>query len=384
MAKAKITDEVLGLMNNLNAAYKKPVLLTASSTPPVFKIPTGSPGLDYISTGGIPINRITEFIGKDASTKTYHALLAVKAFQKASWEGKVPILNAIKSVEYTPVKMDGGDIFMAVKKVNPTRRRTKPVMKRVAFVDIEGTFDKNWAAKIGVDLDGLLLFQPETMAQAVDVMQTLMMDSSICLVIVDSISAVGADAETDSSMENEQMSLNARFWNKAFRKMQAALNKNEENFTTMIVINTYYSKVGFVMGNPDTPKNGSGLKHAKALSIGFFASAKQIKIKIPGVKEEQVIGKHITVSCSKSKVGVPFKRATFFFPSADTEEDQAGVINQLEACLELAPVLEAVEKSGAFIKYKDHKAQQGQAKFMAYLEKEGLVQEFIDYVYSKF
>lgn len=383
--EVKVTSsQVLDLLSKINAAYKTPVIRTASELPNVFKIPLGNPAFDYVTGGGLPVNRFIEFIGLEASTKTYHALLAAKEFQKVDWGSHTkdtpPTPNGIRKVSYKTVPTKDGSLVKLPEKIIPTRRGATPVLKHVAYVDFEHTFDLRWAEYLGVDVDGLLYVCPDSASQGVDIVDTLLSDETISLVIIDSIHAVGSDAETEASMENEQMASNARFWNKAFRKFQSALNRNPGIATTCLVINSYSTKVGFVMGNPLTPKNGIGLKHAKALSVSFTA-LKTISEKVEGV--DTVIGRNVKLETLKSKVGEPFRESSFFFYSTDAGDHKKGTLDADMALLDLGVKFGIVERKGAFYNYGGHKSQ-GIENFKNDLQTTGLLENLRDEVYQKF
>lgn len=369
-------SKVAELIKTLNAAYGKAVLGTAASMTTVKKIPLRNPAFDYISGGGIPVNRITELIGLESSTKTLHALWACAAFQKVDWDTQTE--ESITSVKYEKKELKNKDgsttFFYEVKETSPKKAK----VKQVAFIDLEGTFDRTWAEKQGIDLKGLIYFCPDSASQAVDVADALLRDSSISLVVIDSLSAVGSDAEVDASMENEQMAINARFWNKAVRKFQAAINANPDNDITLICINTLYNKVGMVFGNPETPKNGTGLKLAKSLSVRFTA-LKEIKKKVDGF--ERVIGRNYNLKCLKNKTSRPFMDSSFFLCNYTHEGLKEGSIDFNEAILSLATELGIINRAGAWYSYDKIKGQ-GFEGFRQKAEETGVFQEIVDQVYD--
>lgn len=137
----------------------------------------------------------------------------------------------------------------------------------------------------------------------------LLATEDISLVVIDSLSAIGTDDEVDKSMEDNQMASGAKFWNKAFRKLQAAMLANPTTEATLLVINSAYQKVGIVYGDPENVRNGEQLKRTKSLSIKFKA-LKEIASKIDG--GDAIIGKNVTLKCLKSKVGHPSRDTTLF------------------------------------------------------------------------
>jgi recombination protein RecA len=351
------TPDLAKLMSTINKAYGKQKVFPASLTPPVRRVPTGNPAFDYITGGGFPVNRITELIGPESSGKTYHALLATTAFQKVDWSDFT--INGIESVEWAASseaagkkkKTDDGDSAMLLnvpKTVVGTRRRGTPKVKRVVWIDTEGTFDPDWAAHQGVDLEGLLYYQPDTLNEAVDIAYAFISHPDIGLVVFDSMSAVGAESEMEASMEKDQMGVNARFWNRAIRKFQAALNQNPSKDTTLIVVNTLTTKLGIMFGNPESPRNGNQIKYAKSLSVESRG------LKIQG--EEDGAGRNFKLKVLKSKVCPPFRESNYFL-DLDPNSDNFGYVDVVGAMTDLATSMEIVHKSGAWYSYEGLKVQ---------------------------
>lgn len=355
------------LIAKLNTAYGAGVVVLASDIGNVDKVPLKNPAFDYVSTGGVPVGRISEFIGAESSLKSYHTYLAMREFQYTNWGTFQP--GAIQSIEWDvkEVKTKTGVMRLAtVKSVKAVRGVTDPVVKRVALIDVEGTFDVAWAAKCGVDVEGLIIVQPTTLASAVDIADSLLRDPEICLVVLDSMSAVGSDSETEKSMEDDQMAVNARFWNRAVRKFQAALNSNRTGQATLIAVNTLTNKVGFVMGNPETPKNGTGIKYGKSLSVQFTGLK---RIEVDGVPQ----GRNYKVECLKSKVGTPFRVANFYFSLVDDGKYPGkDKIDEFGTLLDLAVAAGIVTRTGAWYNYGEIKAQ-GVEKFKEEILKSSLL-----------
>lgn len=360
-AASSISNTLLSLAKKFGGG----TIVSATQVPNVYKIPTGNLGFDFVTTGGIPVNRITEVFGDYSSLKTLHAILAMASFQRQNWADRENGHKAINRIEYKftkhVFKEDGEEVEHTIAQiVNIIPRRGYKqdiVAKRVAFVDYEGTFDKVRAKALGVDLEGLLYICPATPSEGVDIIDALLSDPEICLVVIDSISAVGADSETDSSMEDQQMAANARFWNKAFRKFQAAINRNPEKDVTLFVINSAYEKVGMVFGDPTKVKNGVQLRLAKSMSIQHTALKE-----IPGKDakgNDVIIGKHIKLKNVKNKTGRPLLETTFFFNYIDDPAtgELAGTPSQKEQLVELGTRLGLVERAGSWFQYKDFRGQ---------------------------
>lgn len=327
---------------------------TADKLAGMRKILLKNPAFDYASDGGIPINRITELIGEFSSTKTLHMLFAAREFQHYDWANDVQ--GAFSQIIYEDKKTKNGTIKLIkdVKLRKGYRPKLTPKAKRVAVIDVEGTFDPSWAEKQGVDVEGIIIVRPSSLESAVDITEALLSDSDICLVLFDSMQAVGSQAETDKSMEDEQMAANARFWNKAMRKLQNAINKNEDADVTLIAVNGFYDKVGFVMGDPMVIKNGQQMKFAKSLSM-YFRPLKPITEKFEG--EDTVVGRNVNITNLKSKVGTPFRKSTFYLQIIDDEANglSAGSIDTNRSLLELGIRFGFVMRSGAWFEYKGKK-----------------------------
>jgi protein RecA len=379
--KSPKKDSIISLISDLNKAYGKEVIGFASENPETVKIPTKNPSFDYVSGGGVPVNRIIEFAGNESSTKTLHAIWAAREFQQTDWATKSP--SAIKQIKYLKEKVSNKDgtatIVNTIKDVIPTLSGTSPTAKRVAYVDTEGTFDKKWAEHQGLDLQGLIYMCPDKLSQAVDVAEALLSDEDICLVIFDSLSAMGADAEMDASMENEQMALNARFWNKAIRKFQAAINRNPNNVVTLICINTIYSKVGVMFGSPEETKNGTGLKFAKSLSMRFNA-LKEVK----DPKTGEIVGRNFSIRNLKNKTSRPFLNTDFYLSYVNTDYLKAGHLDYANSLLALAQQYGIIDRAGAWFTYDTIRVQ-GFESLKDCIEKTpGLIDEITEKVYLQF
>jgi protein RecA len=374
-------DSISTLIADLNKAYGKEVIGFASENPDTVKIPTRNPAFDYVSGGGVPVNRIIEFAGNESSTKTLHAIWAAIEFQLTDWETITP--KSIKQVKYLKEKISNKDgtstVVNTIKEIVPSISGTSPIAKRVAYVDTEGTFDKKWAEYQGLDLQGLIYMCPDKLSQAVDVAEALLSDEDICLVIFDSLSAMGADAEMDASMENEQMALNARFWNKAVRKFQAAINRNPNNVVTLICINTIYSKVGVMFGNPEETKNGTGLKFAKSLSMRFNA-LKEIK----DTKTGECVGRNFSIRNLKNKTSRPFLNSEFYLSYVNTEYVKAGHLDYANSILSLAQQYGIIERAGAWFTYEKIRVQGFESLKDSIESVPGLLEEIAEKVYLQF
>lgn len=346
-------DTLKDTLDALTKRYGYSVVTKGSETEDVRKIPLEIPAFDYVSGGGVPINRITELYGDFSSLKSYLCYCAIAKFQKYDWANNAP--NVIQKVIFKTLKKGRGetsDFSLPEIESVQVRRGYKPVkkvkVKRCALVDLEGTYEKEWGAKLGIDNEALLYVRPGSLNQAIDIIDALLSDDSISLLVIDSMIATGCDAETDASMENEQMAVNARFWNKATRKITGAINRNPESDITLMAINGAYSKVGIAYGDPEKVKNGVAFSLAKSLSIRTSA-LKEIKAKIEG--EEITVGRNITLRNKKNKVGRPFLEATFYFSFVNDGALKAGQTDIAQQAIELGLKADLIDRKGNFYTY---------------------------------
>lgn len=269
--------------------------------------PTGALSLDLALGGGIPKGRIIEIYGPESSGKTTLALHAVAEVQKK-----------------------GG---------------------MAAFVDAEHALDPEYAARIGVNLDDLLISQPDTGEQALEITETLVRSNAVDLVIVDSVAALVPRAEIEGEMGDSHMGLQARLMSQALRKLTGSISKSK---TTVIFINQLRMKIGVMFGNPETTAGGQALKYYASVRLDIRRS-EQIK------DSDSVIGNHVKVKVVKNKVAAPFKVAEF-----DIMYNEG--ISTAGDILDLAVKYELVKKSGAWYEYKDEKMGQGREAAKQFLK----------------
>lgn len=269
--------------------------------------PTGSLSLDLALGGGIPKGRIIEIYGPESSGKTTLALHAV-----------------------TEVQKQGG---------------------MAAFVDAEHALDPEYAARIGVNLDDLLISQPDTGEQALEITETLVRSNAVDLVIVDSVAALVPRAEIEGEMGDSHMGLQARLMSQALRKLTGSISKSK---TTVIFLNQLRMKIGVMFGNPETTAGGQALKYYASVRLDIRRS-EQIK------DSDSVIGNHVKVKVVKNKVAAPFKVAEF-----DIMYNEG--ISTAGDILDLAVKYDLVKKSGAWYEYKDEKMGQGREAAKQFLK----------------
>ncbi len=279
-------------------------------------IPTGSIGLNAaLGVGGYPRGRIIEIYGPESSGKTTLAIHAIAEAQKM------------------------GGI--------------------AAFIDAEHAFDRFYAAKLGVDVDNLLISQPDDGEQALEIADQLIRSSAIDIIIIDSVAALTPRAEIEGDMGENKVGLQARLMSQALRKLTGTVSKTQ---TTCIFINQLREKIGVTFGNPETTTGGNALK---------FYSSVRIDIR-PGqtIKNgDEVIGRQTKVKVVKNKVAPPFRRAEFDIMFGEG-------ISRAGEIIDLGVELEIIKKSGSWFSYNGTKLAQGRdAAKQALLDNPELAEE---------
>src|ERR687893_709441 len=271
-------------------------------------ISTGSVSLDYaLGIGGVPKGRVVEIFGPESSGKTTLTLQIIAEAQKA-----------------------GG---------------------MAAFVDAEHALDAQYARKLGVDLENLLVSQPDNGEQALEIVEVLVRSNSVDVVVVDSVAALVPRAEIEGEMGEAQMGLQARLMSQALRKLTGVVSKSK---TTLIFINQLREKIGVMFGNPETTTGGRALK--------FYSSVRIDIRRIASIKDkEELVGNKTRVKVVKNKVAPPFKQADFDI-MFNVGIDHYGII------VDLGVEAEVIQKSGAWFSYGDVRLGQGRENAKAFLQ----------------
>src|SRR5881398_959640 len=271
-------------------------------------IPTGSLGLDLaLGVGGLPRGRVIEIFGPESSGKTTLMLHTIAEAQKA-----------------------GGT---------------------AAFIDAEHALDLTYAEKLGVNTADLLVSQPDTGEQALEITETLVRSGAVDIIVIDSVAALVPRAELEGEMGDAHMGLQARLMSQALRKLTSSISRSQ---TTVVFINQIRMKIGVMFGNPETTTGGNALK--------FYASVRLDIRRVESIKEgQEVIGSRLRVKVVKNKMAPPFKQAEFDIMFAEG-------ISKAGELVDLGVEKRVLEKSGAWYSYKGERLGQGREAVRDYLK----------------
>ena len=281
-------------------------------------IPTGALSLDIaLGIGGVPRGRIIEIFGQESSGKTTLALHIIAEAQKMGGEA--------------------------------------------AFIDAEHALDPVYSKKLGVDIDNLIVSQPDTGEQALEITESLVRSGALDVIVVDSVAALVPKAEIDGDMGDSHMGLQARLMSQALRKLTASINKSK---TVLIFINQLREKIGVMFGNPETTTGGRALK--------FYASVRMDIRKTENIKQDgEFKGSRVRVKVVKNKVAPPFREAEFDVVYGEGISKEGNI-------LDMAVNLDIVEKSGSWFSYNGERIGQGRENVKKYLKENPKIMQEID------
>ena len=288
-------------------------------------IPTGALSLDVaLGIGGIPRGRIIEVFGPESSGKTTLTLHMIAEAQKLGGEA--------------------------------------------AFIDAEHALDPVYAKHLGVDIDNLIVSQPDTGEQALEIAEALVRSGALDIIVVDSVAALVPKAEIDGDMGDSHIGLQARLMSQALRKLAGAINKTK---TVIVFINQLREKVGVMFGNPETTQGGRALK--------FYSSVRLDIRKIENLKQDgEVVGNRARVKVVKNKVAPPFREAEFDIMYGKGISKEGNIVD-------LAVNLDIIEKSGSWFSYNDSKIGQGRENVKKFLiENPDIMKEVEDKIRDNF
>lgn len=308
-------------ITQIEKAYGKGAIMRlgpAGALEPVAAIPTGSLELDLaLGIGGVPRGRVVEIFGPESSGKTTLALHIIAEAQRL-----------------------GG---------------------AAAFIDAEHALDPKYAGALGVSIDDLLISQPDTGEQALDITEILVRSAAVDVVVIDSVAALVPRAEIEGEMGEPTMGLQARLMSQALRKLTAAISKSR---TCVVFINQLREKIGVMFGNPETTTGGRALK--------FYASVRLDIRKIASIKDgENMIGARIRVKVVKNKIAPPFRDAEFDMMFGEG-------ISRTSSLLDLGVAHKVIEKSGAWYSYGGERIGQGRENSKRFLVEHPAIMAEID------
>jgi recombination protein RecA len=322
-------DAIADALSQIKKKYGDGAIMEIGDTShmAVERFPTGSISLDIALGGGMPKGRIVEIYGPESSGKTTLALHCISQVQKGKG--------------------------------------------RAAFIDAEHALDPHYARKIGVDIDALLVSQPDSGEQALEIAETLVRSGAIDIIVIDSVAALTPQAEIDGAMGDSHMGLQARLMSQALRKLTSIVGKTN---CTVIFINQLRMKIGVMFGNPETTAGGTALKFYSSVRLDVRRIEKVLDksaVKEGAAEQGEVVGSRTRVKVVKNKVAPPFRQAEFDIMYA------TGISKESEL-IDLGVKYGVLEKSGAFIRHGEETIGQGREQARLFLQQNPEIAARID------
>ncbi len=311
-------------ISKLEKSYGKGIIMKLGdkAVVNVDAIPTGSLGLDIaLGIGGLPKGRVIEIYGPESSGKT---TLAIHAIAEAQKRGGI-----------------------------------------AAFIDAEHAFDRNYAEALGVDIDNLLISQPDNGEQALEITENLIRSGAIDIIVIDSVAALTPRSEIEGEMGDSKMGLQARLMSQALRKLTGTIGRTG---ATCIFINQLREKIGVMFGNPETTTGGNALKFYSSIRLDIRKSGAAIKD-----KEGNIVGNPVKVKVVKNKLAAPFKIAMFDIVYGEG-------ISKMGEILDIAVEMDLIAKSGSWYSYAGTKIAQGRNSAVQFLKDNPEVAEELEQI----
>ena len=311
-------------ISKLEKSYGKGIIMKLGdkAVVNVDAIPTGSLGLDIaLGIGGLPKGRVIEIYGPESSGKT---TLAIHAIAEAQKRGGI-----------------------------------------AAFIDAEHAFDRNYAEALGVDIDNLLISQPDNGEQALEITENLIRSGAIDIIVIDSVAALTPRSEIEGEMGDSKMGLQARLMSQALRKLTGTIGRTG---ATCIFINQLREKIGVMIGNPETTTGGNALKFYSSIRLDIRKSGAAIKD-----KEGNIVGNPVKVKVVKNKLAAPFKIAMFDIVYGEG-------ISKMGEILDIAVEMDLIAKSGSWYSYAGTKIAQGRNSAVQFLKDNPEVAEELEQI----
>jgi recombination protein RecA len=342
----------------ITKAYGPGALKPASSVKPLKRIPTGVFGLDAMLGGGIPLSRVTEFVGEPSGGKSTIAQLAISHAQLIDRRTFARLERTEDGVLVDPATGEVGEPMRAV------------------WIDSEGTFDASWAGHLGVDVEALYYAPASYLEQAFDMVVALIRTGEVDLIVLDSIAALAPASEVEHSMEDQQMGVAARGNNKGLRKLTAEFNRlvqTQDYAPAVVLINQMREKIGVMFGDPTTSPGGRGQEFFATLRVKFWPEALS-KAKKDG---DDIVARVSKFKIEKNKLNGIYGDGVFTLYVRDYGDYRRGDTDSLAQVVDWAVRLGVFEVAGSHYTMPDGEKLHGRGKVEDYLKEHPHITEQI-------